>query len=53
VGTDRFEVVECWNTRETMTLDKRKNRRHDLGSGIAALRDQREIDPAAALTHYS
>jgi hypothetical protein len=43
----------CWNTREIMTLDKRKNMWRDLGSGIAAHRHQREIDPAAALTHYS
>ena len=44
---------ECWNTREIMTLDKRKNMWHHLSSGIAAVRDQRDIDPAATLPHYT
>jgi hypothetical protein len=44
---------ESWNTHEIMTLDKRKNMWHHLRSGIAALRDQREIVPAATLPHYT
>ena len=36
-----------------MSLDKRKNMWQHLSSGIAAVRNQREIDPAVTLPHYT
>ena len=44
---------ENWNARGVLSLDKRKNMWHHLRSGIGAVLDQREIDPAAALPHYT
>jgi len=44
---------ECWNMRVIMSLDKRKNMWQHLSSGIAAVRKQRGIDPAATFPHYT
>jgi hypothetical protein len=52
-GWTRPTPEECWNMRVIVSLDKRKNMWHHLSSGIAAVRKQREIDPAATLPHYT
>jgi transposase len=44
---------ETWTTRGRLSLDKRTIMWQYLKSGIALLRSERDIDPAAALPHYT
>jgi transposase-like protein len=44
---------ESWTARGILSLDKRKNMWQQLKSGIAAVLDEREIDPMVALPHYT
>jgi len=44
---------ESWATRVVLSLDEREVMWQHLKSGIAVVLDQREIDPPAALPHYS
>jgi hypothetical protein len=44
---------ESWTTRSVLSLDEREFMWQHLKCGIAAVLDQREIDPTAALPHYT